>query len=527
MKTGRSLIVALVITFELLLIGGRAGAQDLPTAARVLLKFCLDHPDACSITIDYDKGGHGYHIDYNGARLNSVASTAKVIDLLAYAVAVDENKIVPGQPVSRDEWARFWIGQDGGELAAAYKRFSNPAPPLTVTNDQIVSAMIQESDNAAPDYLLNKLGSDFIERTTERYVTGRGPAYLDPPESINAMFDSWTGGPPNPGSGIQALNDASGIESDEYLDTVNAIFTKMHDSDTVTAIRNYNGVLLPWATGTPPVAPGFPINESQYESLTKGFSTRSNTHTYNQLMLGLLRRDLLPAKAQTIVEGFLEYKLKAVPLNPDLANTVRYGVKDGSFAVYSNPVTHNGTTVRTRTIYVENKDGTTVVFTVQLTGSPGTPTDLGPTDGSAGSVDLGVRDFALAVANYPEFANEVQTKLNPVADAVAPSLIARIEKNQSERGDVKVKVKVTNIGTGATKGPLPLALFFSDDGKTQGAEKDRKEFRPLEPGDSAEVELNSRTLAATKFFMLVIDPENVIPAGQKQYNPQFEIVPGH
>jgi hypothetical protein len=49
----------------------------------------------------------------------------------------------------------------------------------------------------------------------------------------------------------------------------------------------------------------------------------------------------------------------------------------------------------------------------------------------------------------------------------------------------------------------------------------------LQPGQSIEVELNSRSFGTTKFFVLDIDPTNQIPAVQKQNNPQFEIAPGH
>ena len=525
MKAANSQVTFVAIAFALALSAGTAFAQDPTTEARNLLDFCLRHPEACSISIDYQKGGTGYQIDYNGTRLNPLASTVKVIHLLAYANAVDDNRIVAGQAVDLDEWARFWIGQDGGALASAYARLGSP--PNSVTNDQIVSAMIQDSDNAAPDYLLNKLGSDYLAGTVERYVSGGGRGYMDVPQSLNAIFDSWTAGPGDPLSGQRSLHDYSGYESDEYRDYVDGVFEQMHHADLIDALRDYNGVILPWNIGPTPLPQPFPISESQYESLEKAYSARSNTRTYNQMMLGLLHRSLLTAKAQAIVEGFLEYKLKQVPLPVDLQPFVRYGVKDGSFAVYPNPVTNDGTTVRTRTIYAETKDGTEVVFTVQLTGTPGLATDLGQTNGATGTLDLAVRDFAAAVATNPAFAAEVQTRLSPKKDALAPSLVARIVRNRSTQGDVRLKVKVENIGTAPTTKTLELGLFFSDDGTTRGTKVDRQPVAPLQPGESVDVNLDSRTYSASQFFVLDLDPANLIPADQKQNNPQFEIVPGH
>ena len=226
-----------------------------------------------------------------------------------------------------------------------------------------------------------------------------------------------------------------------------------------------------------------------------------------RLMKQLLDRDLLRTRAQAIVEEFLEYRLKVVLLNPDLVNFTRYGVKDGDFSTF------NGVTVRARTGYGETRDGTKVAFTVQLTGTPGTGTDLGATNSAPGSLDLAVRSFLVAVATNPAFALEVQRTLTPVEDALAPSLIAKIVRNESTANDVKLRVKVWNIGTAPMRQQLQLALYFSTDGTTKGNEVDHKRFGPLDTGESVEIDLNSDTRHASKYFILDIDPNNVMPAG--------------
>ena len=519
MKTAKPRIAWALLAVSLTVTSGIALSQDPTTEARNLLIFCKNHPEACSMSIDYDKPGSSYQIDFNGTRLNPIASTVKVIHLIAYADAVDKNKIHPDHQVDLDDWGRFWIGQDGDALKAAYVRLGSP--PNSVTNDQIVSAMIQESDNAAPDYLLNKLGSDFMADTVKRYVTGGGRGYMDTPQSINAMFNSWTAGPGDPLIGQRSLHDYSGFETDGYRDVIDDVFQQMHNGELMHDLRDYNGVVLPWVIGPLPLPEPFPISENQYEALEKNYSTRSNTRTYNLLMEGLLNRSLLSPRAQAILESFLEFKLKAIPPNPLLVNVVRYGGKDGSFAAY------NGVTVRTRTIYVEMKDGTRVVFTVHLTGTPGSATDLGPTDGSTGSLDLAVRDFAIALATNPVFALEVQTTLGPKQDPLKPSLIARIIGNTSNRSELHLKVEISNIGTAPTPKALDVALFSSGDGTTLGAEVDRKPFGILHAGQSVQVDLRSHSLGTTPFFVLDIDPDNAIPKEEKQNNPQFEAVPRH
>src|SRR6478752_5026888 len=106
---------------------------DPTTEARRLLQFCKDHPEVCSLSIHYKGAGQQWDLDYHGTRLNSISSTIKVIELLAYANAAIENRIDPEMLISRDLWARFWIGNDGGALAAAYNFFNRP---VFITHDQ-------------------------------------------------------------------------------------------------------------------------------------------------------------------------------------------------------------------------------------------------------------------------------------------------------------------------------------------------------------------------------------------------------
>ena len=477
----------------------------------------------------YHAALHGaWHIDYNGSRFNVIASTFKVVDLMTYADAVGRGQIQPGEAVSLDDWAHDSIGRDGGALAAAYTRFGKP---LTVTNDQIVSAMIQESDDAAPDYLLRKLGSASFASIVAGYIAGNGRVgYVDVPQSIGADFALWFGNPADPLSGLHALANYSGFASDEYRAQVDLIFQAMQNANYVNAIRQYEGVQLPWAVGTPPAGQPLPLSEAQYERLESGYFMRSNTRTYNQFMLGLLRRNLLPPPTQAIVEKFLEYRLG---LNPPLQlvgggtlnqYVTRYGSKGGSLATVA------GAVIRTQTVYLESVSGTQAVVTIHLNGTPGSATDLGPVPGPLGSLDSAVSYFALALATNPTFAAQVQASLGAKRDAPAPSLIARVVQNTSTSFQARLKVAITNIGTSPTPLPLTISLYISDDATTHGAAADTQTFPRLNPGATAEVDLAGIPGAnpggdPKQWLQLVIDPNNVIPAGQKQDSPQFEILP--
>ncbi|MBI8999474.1 class A beta-lactamase-related serine hydrolase [Corynebacterium sp. CCM 9185] len=109
-----------------------------------------------------------------------IASAAKIIHLLAYADAVTDGTIDPDTPVPVSEWESFYLPLDGGAHAAALTRLGvdkrEPAPGVavatdpdaTVTFDDLVSAIIIESDNAAADWLTDTLGAPALATAATR-----------------------------------------------------------------------------------------------------------------------------------------------------------------------------------------------------------------------------------------------------------------------------------------------------------------------------------------------------------------------
>lgn len=107
------------------------------------------------------------------------ASSIKVFHLAAYAEAVALGRLRPDRRVPVRDWERFYYPADGGAHAAALKRLGVSTvgtravavaadPHASVRLDDLVSAMIRESDNAAADYLRALLGPAAIARATAR-----------------------------------------------------------------------------------------------------------------------------------------------------------------------------------------------------------------------------------------------------------------------------------------------------------------------------------------------------------------------
>jgi hypothetical protein len=499
----------------------RAFGQWTPQATE-LLNYCLANPDNCSISINHITGG--WRSDYHGTRLNVLASTFKVVPLIAYGKAVGSGQINPQTVVSRDQWAEFWTGQDGGALSSAWNSLGQPQ---NVTLDQMVGAMMRYSDNATPDYLLDKLGADAMQKVITVYFIDSakerlpGPFYVDSPKSIGALFTSWMGTPTAPLAGAANVTDYSGIEPFGYRKELDSLFTSLHNPSVVQAQRNFVCAAPPWQPAPPPCTFGSGITEPVHRALETGYFPKSNTRTYTELMTGLLERNLLPPHVQAVVEPHLEWWL-----NAGAGQTFRrYGAKGGSLGTGLGPCSalpSGCLTVLTWTTYVETQQnapgsshGVQAVVTIQL---------RDPVLGSNALPALipGVQHFADALVLDPAFAATVRAELPN--DPPLPDLIARITALGPDRAGKfsPTRIEVLNIGTADTSRSTLLSLFFSTSSTPPpGAiPVDTAVIPPLRPGGSTSFTFNLNH--GGQFLISVVDPQNLIVESDKQNNVQYE-----
>ncbi|MBP2473830.1 hypothetical protein JOF53_002702 [Crossiella equi] len=103
-----------------------------------------------------------------------LASAVKVVHLAAYA----ESGLNPATKVTVADWERFLLPfTDGGAHPAALRHLGLAADPVTglavdqaaeVTLDQLAGVMIYLSDNAATDFLRDRLGEPALRRAALR-----------------------------------------------------------------------------------------------------------------------------------------------------------------------------------------------------------------------------------------------------------------------------------------------------------------------------------------------------------------------
>ena len=120
------------------------------------LGYLAAHRDDVSLSVD---GANGHRIELNPDQPQPLASAVKVVHLAAYARAVAAGTLDPKEQVTPGDWDRWYLpGTDGGAHEQALQRLGGG--PFTL--DQLVSAMIQESDNAVPDLLRARLGDQAL-----------------------------------------------------------------------------------------------------------------------------------------------------------------------------------------------------------------------------------------------------------------------------------------------------------------------------------------------------------------------------
>lgn len=152
-----------------------------PQTSEQMLEFIRQHAANTSM-VSYSTNSDGSInqadpvIQFNAEQPLPLASTMKIVVLASYAQAVEAGTLDPEEPIALADWELwYWPNTDGGAHPAALKRLEIPAdqrgfasdPQKTVPLKTLAQAMIFESDNAATDYLIDRLGMAALDQTIE------------------------------------------------------------------------------------------------------------------------------------------------------------------------------------------------------------------------------------------------------------------------------------------------------------------------------------------------------------------------
>lgn len=472
-----------------------------PAGAVEVLDYCLDHPEQCAISVHHVTEGWERH--YNADRLQVTASTFKALTLIVYAQAVVDGRLDPERLVPKEEWARFWIGGDGGALARSWEGLDSPD---RVTVDQMMRKMIEESDNASPDWLLNELGRKYFERVLGRYVAG----YHDVPESIAAMFMTWGLNSEEPDVAVRMIGEYSGIDALGFKKEARSLFGRLRSPDFLDATRRTTCSVPPWESAAPSCQPTVSVTEAQARRVIGNHFVQSNARTYTRLLTGILERTLLPPAVQEIVERHFEWQLEI----PGAAAVLsRAGTKGGDLRPQN---------VCNYVAYGEARaTGERAVASVFLHDVP-----------VALNCSEDVRPFELLEAILLEdgFKEELMSRLPE--ESPRPDLIARLTslKRKSKRnGDLlKGKLQVRNIGPADAEGPFEVRLVASDDARV-GRSDDTLEtwvvpFLAADGRRTLRIKLKGLASQEGRFLFVRVDRKKEVDESNEDNNRPWEVL---
>lgn len=320
---------------------------------QALLRYCEANQGNCALSVAFEgSDGTRWERHLNGDRRQVTASTYKTLMLIAYAQAVADGVLDPNQVLDREEWGRFAIRFDANAMNALYERLGQPQ---SVTLDQIMEGMMRESDNAAPDWLLNELGPEQINAVFEQYVDG----FHDLPIPINAFIMLLNGRVSEPGAVNRIVAQyPTGLDDPAWRNELFALFNgQMQNPQYMQQARNFLCVALPWLAPPNPCTFGGQGTVQSIRSYLGGHFTRTTSRSMLKLTQGLLDRSLLPADLQAEFEPRFEWIMQTGDFDQRFS---RYGFKGGSFSP-SNICNSHG--------YAETLDGDRISYAFYIQNS--------------------------------------------------------------------------------------------------------------------------------------------------------------
>ena len=457
-------------------------AQQAGGPEQDLLDFCVSNPANCAISVNAIDGGWERHL--NPDRPQVLASTTKILMLLAYAQAVVDGAIDPDETIDREEWARY-LTADGGALKASWEDLGRPT---RVSWGDLVRMMILHSDNATPDLLIKKLGAKRVAAARKLF---RG--FHDIPAAISAMFGLWTGANGVAGTGDRIADEYGSFGVRGYQKELDRFFKSLETAAAVETNRASLCVRPPWESGgaCEPPSPGTAL-ESVLQ-LENAHFMRSTTRTYADLMAGLLEGTLLSVEVEAVVRPIIEQWLVEFPvLKPTFS---RFGFKPGSLASV------RGTEVLTGAYYMQLVSGQRFVVVVFLQG-------LSSTSNAPTSDD--VNEFALNFAATAAFRKTVKATLEAVDPR--PEVIGQILKLKSKK-KVTLRGRAENTGPKAT-GSFVVRLYVSDDNVLDEGDAllATAEVKRLKANRGKNFTLKGRVAggATGKYVLMSVDDDDVL-----------------
>lgn len=288
-----------VLLGVLLTLGNSCSTSTGPSkmnSPREFLSWVESNRDSVGLVVT-ETGSTEPHISLNPEKAFPLASTRKVLILGAYAVKVADGSLDPMQPVSVEDVERwYWQGTDGGAHEMAKKEWVQQGKingSVGLALDDVVHAMIRWSDNAAADYVLDRVGG---RNAVAEFAKRVGMKSQGPLMPIFGEFIAWS---------TEDVDEWSKFEADARARRAEELAEKTPPS----ALEDLK----------------LPTVSAQFEFAKTG--TAGVPREWASLMSSL-HEGSLPVEAIDVTRRHLEWPLQAFPSNRQKFES--FGAKGGS-----------------------------------------------------------------------------------------------------------------------------------------------------------------------------------------------------
>jgi D-alanyl-D-alanine carboxypeptidase len=306
-----------------------------------LLDYILAHPRDVSL-VAYEISSSDQEIYYNSDVKRPLASTIKIMILAEYARQVDKGILSHDELVNLDDIGIYYLpGTDGKAHEAAVlesrkKKYINIANQIELRH--VVWMMIRHSDNAATDYLIQRLG----RQNLDNLITRLNIKNQDVPLPIIGQFLTWSN---YTCSDVYAerLNKYQAMSQSAYADEVYR-FTELWLHNEEFRDKQIKHITSSeW------------LEFKEQQAMANALNSKGTTSGYAQIMERIYRGLLISPTGDKVMREYLEWPME-FSRNQEQLDT--FGAKSGSLAGilteawYMKP--QSSTSARVGALFFEN-----------------------------------------------------------------------------------------------------------------------------------------------------------------------------
>lgn len=277
------------------------------------LEYILLHQEDVSL-VAYEVGNYDKGVFFNADKKRPLASTIKILILIEYARQVDIGILSPEDLVDLADIDIYYLpNTDGNAHPNAFKEFQTKG---YITTDQkiklqhVATAMIRYSDNAASDYLIQRLGRDNLNNLPKILQTKN----QDVPLPFIGQFLSW-GNTERGKNTMERLQKYQEMQPADYADEVYQLTKKWRDDqefrrNTINQIKSTK-----W------------LNFKEQQAMAQALNCGGTASCYALLMEKIYNCKILSQSNVQIIRKYLEWPMELAGNQQEIEV---FGTKAGS-----------------------------------------------------------------------------------------------------------------------------------------------------------------------------------------------------